>query len=128
TISLRHFRARWWRKVGVDAVITRRKALARCETSTPLIMGHADADAESSKRTGQPAQTARFKPQGASLLTASTMICRSRRAPTSTGWCSQSARLAEAQEVSVQFRLQSPFLSVNAKELAQPVFQAGPNR
>src|SRR5207245_2444382 len=30
TVSLRHFRARWWRKVRVDAV-TRRKALARCE-------------------------------------------------------------------------------------------------
>src|SRR5690242_8910112 len=26
----------------------------------------------------------------------------------STGWCSQSARLAEAQEVSAQFRLQWP--------------------
>jgi len=47
-------------------------------------MGHADADADAdaelSKRTGQPAQTARFKPQGASLLTASTMTCRNRRA------------------------------------------------
>ena len=74
-----------------------------------------------------------------------------------TGWCSQSARLAETQEVSAQFRLQWPlslsrvesgglvdvcvhrvrainhepsplFLSVNATQLARPAFQAGPNR
>jgi hypothetical protein len=36
-------------------------------------MGQADADAELSKRTGQSAQTASFTPQGASLLTASTV-------------------------------------------------------
>src|SRR6266496_361676 len=59
------------------------QGVSSLQTSNPLIMGHADADAESSKRIGQPAQTARFKPQGASLLTASTMTCRSRRAPLS---------------------------------------------
>jgi len=34
TVSLRHFRARWWRKVGVDAVTTRREALARYKRAT----------------------------------------------------------------------------------------------
>src|SRR5207302_2247781 len=53
------------------------------------------------------------------------IACRSRGAGCDlTGWCSQSARLSEAQEVSAQFRLQRPICQSRRRSHGRrPVFK-----